>query len=422
MIKYIICAAASLGLVDINSVAAIRSNNDSKQQQGLRKLYYSEGHEVTDVQTMCEQVIEGDPKQCIIVCVEITSIKKGDELVGEYSKVNQRECEADWIDREGRTEWHMYSSTQSPTFYPTDLADDGHDVNIIWPSDGNDRVIDRTGSGSTSHTDEMLVAGGSKGSKGSKSDDGYSKGSNGGYSKSSKSKGGKGYDQSKSSKLYYVDNDKRGGGSGYSKSSKSSGVGDVSVWDAAILEPISDESEAATWFDGTGITEGANVSSSSKSSKPQSDSWSYGADDIKEGGGFGSSKSSKPTTAESASWSGGGSSKSSKSLSDSWSSGAGVIKEGSGSGSGSGSSKSSKSTTSESASWSGVGSGKSSNLRSGSSKSSKLVADSSERESAKRSSGGKGSSSSKSPTHAEGSADVTDGRGSISDGESGGWS
>jgi hypothetical protein len=96
MIKYITCATAILALIGINSVAAIRSNNDSKWQHGLRKLYYSKGHEVTDVQTKCEQVIEGDPKKCIIVCVEITSVKNGDELVGEYSKVNQRECEAGW--------------------------------------------------------------------------------------------------------------------------------------------------------------------------------------------------------------------------------------------------------------------------------------------------------------------------------------
>jgi hypothetical protein len=179
----------------------------------LRELYYSKGHEVTDVQTMCEQVIEGDPKQCIIICVEITSIKKGDELVGEYSKVSQRNCEANWIDREVArcTEWPN-SSTQSPTYYPTDLADDGQDVDIILSSNGNDHIINWTDSGSTSHTDKILMAGESKGSKGSKSD-GYLKGSNGEYSKSSKSKDGKqGYDQSNSLKVYYVDNGKGGGG------------------------------------------------------------------------------------------------------------------------------------------------------------------------------------------------------------------
>jgi hypothetical protein len=63
-----------------------------RQQTAARiaQVYYSEGHfEVTDVQTMCEQVIEGDPKQynIIIICDKIASIKKGDELVGEYSKV-----------------------------------------------------------------------------------------------------------------------------------------------------------------------------------------------------------------------------------------------------------------------------------------------------------------------------------------------
>ena len=388
MIKYITCATAILALIGINSVAAIRSNNDSKWQHGLRKLYYSKGHEVTDVQTKCEQVIEGDPKKCIIVCVEITSIRNEDELVGEYSKVNQRECEAGWeqdghdgndVDWEGHPEWPTYSPTQFLTFYSPELADDGHDADNMWTGDGHDRVIDWTDNGSTSYTEEILVAGGSKGSK----SDGYSKGLNGGYSKSSKSKGGKGCGQSKSSKLYFINNVKGGGGSGYSKSSKSSGVGNVGDWDATILEPIHDESEASSWFGGAGIIEGDEVSSLSKSSKSQSARWSSGTGVIKEGSGSssGSSKSSKPTTAESANWSGGvgGSSKSSKPRS--------------GSGSGSDSSKSSK-----------------------------LVADSGKWESAEWFGGVKGSGTSKSSKPAGGSADVLDGNGSISDGESGGWS
>jgi hypothetical protein len=437
MIGYTTCAAALLALVDLDSVAAIRGIKDRKRQHGLRKLYYSEEHEVTDVQTECEEVIEGDPKQCIIVCVEVTSVKNGDELVGEYSTVNQRECEAGRkhdghdaydVDWEGHTEWPAYSPTQFPTF---ELADDGHDVDTMWTSDGRG-IIDWTDNDATSYTAEILMAGGSKGSK----SDGYSKGSNGGYTKISKSKSGKGGGQSKSSKVYYFDNGKGGGGSGYSKSSKSSGVGYVGDWDATILEPIHDESKAASWSGGAGIIEGDKVSSPSKSSKLESVSWSSGAGVIKEGSGSGSSKSSK-STAEAASWSDGvdGSSKSSKPQSASWSSGAAVIKEGSGSGSGSGSSKGSK-PAEETASWSGgvSGSSKSSKPRSGSgsisgsgsgsgsSKSSKLVADSGEWDSAKRSGGGKVSGSSKSSKPSGGSADVLDRDGSFSDGKSGGWS
>ncbi len=195
-----------MALVNLDSVAAVRGINDTKRQHGLRKLYYSEEHEVTDVQTKCELVVEGHPKQCIIVCLEVTSVKNGDKLVGEYSKVNQRECEAGW-------------------------EHGGHD-----------------------------------GDKG--------------YSKSSKSKGGKSGGQSKSSKSHYTNKVKGGRKSDYSKSSKSSGMGDVgshNKW------------ETVSWPGGAVIIEGDKVSSSSKSSTSESDSWSSGVATIKAGCGSGKS-------------------------------------------------------------------------------------------------------------------------------------
>ncbi|KAL3776871.1 hypothetical protein ACHAW5_009519 [Stephanodiscus triporus] len=425
MISCITCTTAILlVLAELNTTAAIRSNEYDKRH-GLRKLYYSEGHEVTDVQTKCDQVIEGNPKRCMIVCVEVTSVKDGYELVDEYSKVSQRKCEAGWYDghdgdnddRKGHTEWPTYSpTTQFPTYYPTGLVDDGHHVDTKWAGDGHERVIDWTDDGWTSYSDESLVSEGSKGgksggySKGSKSGHSKSSKSKGGYSKSSTSNGSKGGSYLKGSKEYYVGNFNGEEGSGYSKSYKSSG-GDVGDWDATILESTLDEWEAASWSGGAGVIEGTG---SSKSSKPDSDSWSSSAGTIT---GSGSSKSSKPESVswsssavssgksskritESASWSGrvGGSNKSSKLESLGWSGGAGANKEGSGSGSNKSSKLASDSDKWESAKWSGGG----------------LIE------------GGKGSGSSKSSKPAGGTGDVLAGKGSspitLSDRESGIWS
>ena len=332
MINHIARGTALLALANLSTVAAIRNNNYDKPHGLLRKLYYIEGHKVTDVQTKCNQVIEGDPKQCMIVCVEVTSIKNGDELVDEYSRVSQRECEnggehdghdGDNEDWEGHTEWPTYSPTQFPTYYPTVSVDDGQGADAKWTGDGHGSIVDWTDDGWTSSTDESLASGGSKGgksdgyleeskggySKTSKSKGGYSKGSKsksgkgGSQSKTSKSKGGKGESQSKSSKVYYFDNVKGGEGSGHRKS------GDVGDWEASIHEPTPDEWEAPSWSGGAGIVVGDKGSGSSKSSKPESASWSGGAGVIKEIVGSGSSKSSKLAGShewESAKWSGGG--------------------------------------------------------------------------------------------------------------------
>ena len=429
MISYSTCTAALLALAEINTIAAIRSN-DYDKRHGLRKLYYSEGQVVTDVQTKCDQVIEGNPKRCMIVCVEVTSVKDGDELVDEYSKVSQRKCEDGWEhdghdgdddDWKGHAEWPMYSpTTQFPTYYPTELVDDGHKTDTEWTGVGHERVVDWTDDGWTSYYDESQVSEGSKGgksggySKGSKTGHSKSSKSKAGYSKSSKSNGSKGGSYSKSSKEYYVGNLNGGEGSGYSKSNKSSGADDVGDWDATILESIPDEWEAASWSGGAGVIEG---SGSSKSSKTKSDSWSSGASIITGGKVSGSSKSSK---SESLSWSSGAASsgKSSKLITESasWSGGVG------------GSSKSSKP---ESLSWSGGAGVNEEGNGLGSSKSSKLAGDSNEWESAKWSGGGliegdKGSGSSKSSKPAGGSGDVIDGKGSIpktvSERESDSWS
>lgn len=141
-----------------------------------RKLY-SWQHEVGDtrhVQSDCEEVVTGYPEVCILVCTEVTSIMKGDELVDEYSRVSQHKCE-------------------------------GYDDEDGWQSGG------LVNSGSSDY---------SKSSK-SKSVGGSGSGSSSG-SKSSKSKAGAGSDSSKSSKSGGSGSDSAG--SGYSKSSKASGL------------------------------------------------------------------------------------------------------------------------------------------------------------------------------------------------------
>jgi hypothetical protein len=380
MFNYITRATAFLAIAILDTATAIRNND---KWYGLHRLYYSKGHEVTDVQTKCNQVIEGDPKECMIVCVEVTSIRNGDELVNEYSRVSERKCGASWEhdghdgddkDWKGHTKWPTYSPTQFPTYYLTESVDNGHGADAKWTGDGHECIIDWTDDAWTSSMDESPVSGGSKGSKSG----GYLEGSSSGYSKNSKSKGryskssksksgkggiqsktlnskgGKGGSQSKSLKVHYFDNVKGGGGSSYSKSSKSSGAGDVDDRDATTLEPTPNKWEAPSWSSGAGIDKGDKGLGSSKSSKPESTSWPSSAGAIKEVDSSGSSKSSK-LAGNSREW--------------------------------------------ESAKWSGGG----------------LVK------------GGKGSGSSKSSKPAEGSSDVLDGKGSSSpetvpDGESGRWS
>ena len=180
-----------------------------------RKLF-SWQHEVGDtkhVQTDCEEVVTGYPEVCILVCTELTSIMKGDELVDEYSRVSQHKCE-------------------------------GYDDEDGWQSGG------LVNSGSSDY---------SKSSK-SKSVGGFGSGSSSG-SKSSKSKAGAGSGLSKSSKSGGSGSGSAGGaysksskGSGlYSKGSKSgggSGTGDTaSEWGATIVRAGPNE-WSASWSNG----------------------------------------------------------------------------------------------------------------------------------------------------------------------------
>ncbi|KAL3782041.1 hypothetical protein ACHAW5_004960 [Stephanodiscus triporus] len=143
MVNYSASATALLALSSqvITAINAERSESvrrDGRERQGLRKL---SGLDETDVQTECEQVIEGNPAVCVKVCVTVTSIKKGDETIEEYSEVKQEKCESGWEsggDWNGDTEWPTYSPTSitdSPTHSPMEWGGDEHDI-VDWTDDG----------------------------------------------------------------------------------------------------------------------------------------------------------------------------------------------------------------------------------------------------------------------------------------------
>jgi hypothetical protein len=188
-----------------------------------RKLF-SWQHEVGDtkhVQTDCEEVVTGYPEVCILVCTEVTSIMKGDELVDEYSRVSQHKCEG-YDDEDGWQSGGLVNSGSSD-----------------YSKSSKSKSVGGSGSGSFSgsKSSKSKAGAGSGLSKSSKSGDA---GSYSGSSKSSKS--GSGY--TKSSK----------GSGSYSKSSKSGGDGAGSVdtaseWGATIVRAGPNE-WSASWSNG----------------------------------------------------------------------------------------------------------------------------------------------------------------------------
>ena len=75
-------------------ISTVRAVVDDIEQQRLRKLYGTSAasHFVTDVQTKCDEVWAGNPKVCLKVCVEVTTIKSGESVVEETSKVSESKC------------------------------------------------------------------------------------------------------------------------------------------------------------------------------------------------------------------------------------------------------------------------------------------------------------------------------------------
>ncbi len=88
-------SATSIKAEGRQATSTVRVAIDEVEQQRLRKLYgvATGSHFVTDVQTKCEEVMAGNPKVCLKVCVEVTSIKSGDSVIEETSKVTQTKCD-----------------------------------------------------------------------------------------------------------------------------------------------------------------------------------------------------------------------------------------------------------------------------------------------------------------------------------------
>lgn len=203
------------------SLMSMSTMFDTKAQkrQGSRALY-SWGHETTDVQTECEEVVAGHPEVCVLVCTEVTSIMIGEKLVDEYSRLRQHKCDSE--DDEDR--WQSGGSGSG----------NGYSKSTKSKSGGS-------GSGSDS------------GAKSSKSNYGGSGSGSGSVSKSSKSTSG-------------VSSSDSG-----SKGSKSddSGSGDTAGdWGTTVIRVGPNEWESASWSNGYGIIKELRVSGSTPTHFP----------------------------------------------------------------------------------------------------------------------------------------------------------
>ena len=125
MVNYFASATALLSLASlVTGASAINAAETSSQSHGLRKLYETEAKKDTITEEKCEEVISGSPPICTKVCVVVTSTKKGDEVIDEYSKVTQSKCEpaAEVRTKDEMTEWPTYSPTQETTYSPTKVT------------------------------------------------------------------------------------------------------------------------------------------------------------------------------------------------------------------------------------------------------------------------------------------------------------
>ena len=327
MVNYIASAATLLALTTSLTTttiqAAERSTNlrrNDEQQTRLRKLSYGGGlsnsHFVSDTQTECEEVLEGNPPVCAIVCIEVTSIYNGETLVDETSKVNQSKCESTVEE----------VATDAPTFHPTYLIAEVAGIeeteftsDIDWVGDGYKSAT------TTFDSNSGVVQSGGSSSKSSKAEYGSE-----GITAASSAKSSKGFSN------------------GSSKSAKSAGSDAENVvisngWSGSvqtITYNANDVLDANGWYGSAQSIEGNSVSGkssvgsvgSSKSSKSDglesvttSNGW-YGSAQVVSAVAGSSSKSSKSDDVESVAtsngWSGsvqivsavaGSSSKSSKS-------------------------------------------------------------------------------------------------------------
>ena len=100
MVNYSVGAATLMGvaaatIANAAAASSLRTQDDSTSQQRRRNLYQSTEHFRTETDTKCNEVIEGHPQVCVLVCTETTSIFMGDKLLDERSTTHQRKCDDD---------------------------------------------------------------------------------------------------------------------------------------------------------------------------------------------------------------------------------------------------------------------------------------------------------------------------------------
>jgi hypothetical protein len=247
MVNYIASAATLLALttsLTTTTIHAAERTMNLRRNDEQRKLSYGGGlsnsHFVSDTQTECEEVIEGNPPVCVIVCVEVTSIYNGETLVDETSKVNQSKCESTVEE----------VATGSPTNHPTYLIAEVAGIEETeFTSD-----IDWVGDGYKSTTATF------------NSNSGVGQG---GSSKSSKAKyGSEGITTASSAKSF------KGFSNGSSKSAKSAGSDAENVvisngWSGSVHTITYNENDvldANGWYGSAQSIEGNSVSGKSSKS------------------------------------------------------------------------------------------------------------------------------------------------------------
>jgi len=224
------------------SLMAMPTMFDMKAQkrQGSRALY-SWGHETTDVQTECEEVVAGHPEVCVLVCTKVTSIMNDEKLVDEYSRLSQHKCDSE--DDEDR-----------------------------WQSGGSGSGSGSAYSKSNKSKSSVSGSGSDSGSKSSKHNSGGLGSGSGSVSKSSKATSGV-----------------LGLGSG-SKGSKSAGD-----WGTTIARIGPNEWESASWSNGYGIIKEVSVFGSTPTHFPTYNPTEY-LDNDETAGGYGDVVDGKVST------------------------------------------------------------------------------------------------------------------------------
>ena len=124
MVNYTVSTAALLAITCLSATSinaegrqttsTVRTAVDEVEQQRLRKLYgvAASTHFVTDVETTCQENISGNPKACVKVCHEVTSITSGGSLIDKTTKVSESKCEVSTVSTASDWEGDGYAKVE----------------------------------------------------------------------------------------------------------------------------------------------------------------------------------------------------------------------------------------------------------------------------------------------------------------------